>query len=109
MKLPTMRKMLEQGGEAIEGESVFKSFGALSFNAGRVTGAEAPALGGAQPRPTPESVWDLSRPTWVAEIDLPWPVSPEGDRAPAPSKVAEVGIIDSTHQIHENSVSHSRY
>ena len=75
----------------MEGDSVFKSFGALSFNAGRVTGAEAPALGGAQPRPTPESVWDLSRPTWVADIDLPWPVSPEDDRAPAPCKVAELG------------------
>lgn len=69
----------------IEGESVFKCFGALSFNAGRVTGAEAPALGGAQPRPTPESVWDVNRPTWVADIDLPWPVSPEGDKAPAPA------------------------
>jgi hypothetical protein len=38
-----------------------------------------------QPRPTSESVTDFNRPTWIVDIDLPWPVNPEGDRTPAPS------------------------
>jgi hypothetical protein len=55
-----MRRMLERTGEATGSEQVFKSFGALSFNAGGVTGANAPALGAARPRPTPESVSDFN-------------------------------------------------
>jgi hypothetical protein len=55
-----MRKTREQADEARRGKSVFKSFGALSFGAGRVTGAIAPAPGVAQPRLTPESVWDFN-------------------------------------------------
>jgi ribosome-associated translation inhibitor RaiA len=93
-----MRRVLERVRETVEGGRVFKSFGALSFNAGRVTGEDAPALGGAQPRPTPESVWDFNRPTWVADIDLPWPVSPEGDKALAPSEVGNLWGRDSAHR-----------
>jgi len=47
-----MRRMLEGAGEPIGSERVFKSFGAFSFNAGRVTGASAPPPGAAEPQST---------------------------------------------------------
>jgi CheY-like chemotaxis protein len=54
-----MRRMLD-AGDAKGSERVFKSLGALSFNAGKVTGTNAPALGAVRTRPTPESVWDFN-------------------------------------------------
>jgi hypothetical protein len=77
-------RALERRRKAREG---FKSFGALSSDIRMATGADAPGLGRAQRRPTPESVSGGNRPAWVTDIDLPWLVNPEGDRAPAPTHV----------------------
>ena len=71
-----MRRMPEGAGEAIGSERVFKTFGALSFNAGRVTGASTPTPGAAQPRSTPESVSDFNvHKNGSANSDLPQPAT----------------------------------
>jgi hypothetical protein len=82
-------RALERRRKAREDRKVFKSFGALWSNTRIATGSDAPGLGAAQPRPTPESVSGDNRPRWVADIDLPWPVSTENDKAPAPSHVKD--------------------
>jgi hypothetical protein len=69
------------------GGRVFRSFGALSFNVGRVTGASTPTPGAAQPRPTPESVSDLNvHKNGSANSDLPQPAFPGATRYRAPAK-----------------------
>jgi hypothetical protein len=83
-----MGRVVERVRETVGDGRVFKSFGALSFNAGIVTGASTPTPGAAQPRPTPESVSDFNvHKKGSANSDLPQPVSPGGDKVPAPSEV----------------------
>jgi len=55
-----MKRMRDQASGPTGSERIFKTFSALSFNENAVTGESQPALGGSEPRLTPESVRDFN-------------------------------------------------